>query len=104
MRVKMKWGIEKEWGSLVRMGMEWGWVELEMGWRDGDIEAGHKKEGWNWDKHGNKDGKEVEDRMKTSEEMEMGWGGREGNGMGLWVESDRRMEMGLGVRDDLGCD
>ena len=60
------------------MGMEWGWVQLEMGCRHGDSEAGHMEEGRHWDKDGNKDRKEVGDRIKTSEKMELGWDGREG--------------------------
>lgn len=49
-----------------------------MGWRHGDSEAGRMEEGRHWDKDGNQDGKEVGDRIKTSEKMELGWDGREG--------------------------
>lgn len=46
-------------------------------------------------RNGSKDRKEVGDRLKTSEEMEIGWDGEERNKMGLWIERDKIMEMGL---------
>lgn len=46
-------------------------------------------------RNGSKDRKEVGDRLKTSEEMEIGWDGEERNKMGLWIEHDKIMEMGL---------
>ena len=66
----------------MNLGLEWGWVELEMGWRHGDREAGHMEEGWHWDKKGNTDGKEGGDRIKTGEELELGWDGRAGTEWG----------------------
>lgn len=71
-------------------------MDFEMGWRDG--EAGRMDEGWNWDK----DRKEAGDRLKTSGKVEIRWGGREGNRMGLWRESDRTMEIGLGLDTSSG--
>lgn len=37
-------------------------------------------------RNGNRDRKEVGDRLKISKEMELGLDGEEGTGMGLWTE------------------
>lgn len=57
--------------------MGWGWR-----WGRGVVKkAWHMDEEWN----GNKDRKQVGDRLKTGEEIEIGWDGGERNKMGLRV-------------------
>lgn len=82
-------GIAGEDGKGMRVGESWR--------RDGEMVTTRLD---TWKKGGtgigNTDGKEVGDRLKSSEETEMGWAGRERNGLQLCVESDRSMEVGLG--------
>lgn len=47
-------------------------------------------------RNGNKDGKEVGDRLEISEEIEKGPDDGEGKRTGLWVESDGHWRQGWG--------
>lgn len=66
----------------------------EDGNGDGLREGSMRQDTWNRDRveisNGNKDREEVGDRMKTSEEKEMGWVSGVGKKRGRWQSSRQR--------------
>lgn len=96
MRMGRDWkkvGDEKGCGLLVWLGMKWSWDGVGDGIERMSLDIWLRNLIGN--RNGSKDRKEVVDRLKTTEELELGWDGEERNKMGVWIKRDKIMEMGL---------